>query len=63
MIKTKVTRSKIPEVYLNYDSPSGTASGIFNALDKWITTFKIPWENCTAVGVNNTDINMGNRHH
>ena len=43
-------------------SPSGVASDIFNALDKYITTFKIPWDDCIAVGVNNTNVNMGNRH-
>ena len=43
-------------------SPSGTASDIFNGLDKCITTFKIPWDNCIAVGVDNTNVNMGNRH-
>ena len=43
-------------------TPSGTASDIFNAIDNCITTFNIRWDNCIAVGVNNTNVNMGNRH-
>lgn len=43
-------------------TPSGTALDIFNAIDRCITLFDVPWSNCVAVGVDNTNVNMGNRH-
>ena len=43
-------------------TPSGTALDIFNAIDRCMTLFDVPWSNCVAVGVENTNVNMGNRH-
>ena len=43
-------------------TPSGTALNIFNAIDRCMTLFDVPWSNCVAVGVENTNVNMGNRH-
>lgn len=43
-------------------TPSGTALDIFNAIDRCMTLFDFPWSNCVAVGVDNTNVNMGNRH-
>lgn len=43
-------------------TPSGTALDIFNAIDRCMTLFDVPWSNCVAVGVENTNVNMGNQH-
>ena len=43
-------------------TPSGTALDIFNAIDRCMTLFDVPWSNCVAVGVDNANVNMGNRH-
>ena len=40
-------------------SKSATAVGIFSSIDQAMSASNIPWENCIALGVDNTSVNVG----
>lgn len=40
-------------------SKGGTAEELFSAIDNCMSSFAIRWENCVAVGVDNTSVNLG----
>ena len=40
-------------------SKGGTAEELFTTIDNCMSAFGIPWDNCVAVGVDNTSVNMG----
>lgn len=40
-------------------STGGTANEVFEAIDSRMTSYHIPWENCVAVGIDNTNVNVG----
>lgn len=40
-------------------SSGGTAEELFTAIDDCLSSLKVPWENCVAVGVDNTNVNVG----
>lgn len=42
-------------------SKSATAVGIFSSIDNAMAASNIPWDNCVALGVDNTSVNVG-RH-
>lgn len=37
----------------------GTVEELFRTIDNCMSSFGIPWDNCVAVGVDNTSVNMG----
>ena len=41
---------------------SGTAEAIFNKVDSVLQENNIDWKNCTSLGVDNTNTNVGNRN-
>lgn len=40
-------------------SSGGKAEEIFTAIDGCMLSYEILWENCVAVGINNTNVNVG----
>ncbi|KAK3698610.1 hypothetical protein QZH41_014592, partial [Actinostola sp. cb2023] len=40
-------------------STGGTAEQLFTTIDDCLKLYHIPWENCVAVGVDNTNVNIG----
>ena len=43
-------------------STGGTAEEVFAAIDGCMSSYQIPWENCVAVGVDNTNVNVGKKN-
>ena len=41
---------------------SSTAESLFETMDKVISESEVPWENCVALGVDNTAVNVGCRN-
>ena len=40
----------------------GTAEALFNNIDSFLRENKINWENCVAVGLDNTAVNVGKKN-
>lgn len=56
-----VNRGKITTKFLDMClSTGGTAEQIFTAIDGTMSSLNIPWDNCVSVGLDNTNVNMGN---
>ena len=43
-------------------STGGTAEEVFAAIDGCMSSYQIPWKDCVAVGVDNTDVNVGKKN-
>lgn len=43
-------------------SKGGTAEELFHSIDNCISAFGIAWDNCVAVGVDNTSVNVGKKN-
>ena len=43
-------------------STGGTAEEVFAAIDGCMSSYQIPWKNCIAVGVDNTNVNVGKKN-
>ena len=43
-------------------SIGGTAEEVFAAIDGCMSSYQIPWKNCVAVGVGNSNVNVGKKN-
>ena len=41
---------------------AGTAESIFQKINETLILHNIPWTNCVAIGLDNTNVNMGKRN-
>jgi hypothetical protein len=61
-----VNRQRVEHKFLDMCTTSGkgcgTALGIFGKMDEVLTTHSIPWDNCVALSVDNTSVNLGVRN-
>ena len=58
--------NKVEAKFFNMCSTSGkpcsTAGSLFNAIDNTFTSDEISWEQCASIGLNNTNVNVGDKN-
>lgn len=58
--------NKVEAKFFNMSSTSGkpcsTAGSLFNAIDNTFTSDEISWEQCASIGLNNTNVNVGDKN-
>ena len=62
MIRVKKVDTRFLDMYTTSGTDAAIAKAIFDKMGCVLSNYKIPWNNCIGLGVDNTSVNIGRRN-